>query len=217
MVIHCVGCLERLLQHLFRDLCFRRPVFKEIRLKVDFYNPQRGFDSYDIHLENVINEFQRVLRKFYGHFELLDSGDAPARMERYWTVDRVKITGRLPGARRYRRPAGEEHSSTGTDDESGAEDEQDGDEEETVLCYCERPGVRELERRTKSWNVTNMADPDSGQGQDVARAMRHVRPAPDDNQWRISRTLRADYEAAGKSWKRVVVREEIWVGVRMGS
>lgn len=186
------------------------PIFKKIWVKVEASDHEDGRLPYDVRVENVIADFQSEVRAFYGHFDLLDVGDVPLEIMRYWSVERVKIIGRAPQKKLPDRPEGE------VDMEDETSEPEQGDEEELRRCYCNRPGVKELERRIKRWNVTNMSDPDSRQRHDLARAMSLATPGLDNNHWRISLTLREEYEGAGRSAKRLVVREEIWVGVQIG-
>lgn len=215
LVPHCADCLAGLLQHVVRDLGIRKPIFKSIWMKVDFFSCNYDYSPYDVWLEHIIAHFRRLVRTFYGHFELLGTDDVPGDMGRRWLVERLNIIGQLPSTKVTHGPGGEELSIMDSDDENDEEDEQG--ERRILRGYCGRPGVKELERRSKRWNVTNISDPDSRQRQDLASAMRRAQPSPDYDHWRISRSLRQDYEAAGKCAKRLVVREETWVGVHMGS
>ena len=206
LVVHCAGCLARLLGHLVRDLGIRTPVFKEVRMKVGF--PEYEHD-YDVRVESIIADFQRVVRAHYGHHDLVIVCDEPIEATRYWSVERVKIMGRAPRKRLHNQSDG---VVEGEDDTSG-QDEMD--EEELPRCYRYTPGVKELERRIKRWKIDDMPAPESRQWEDLARAMRHALPASDNDQWRMSRKTREEYEAAGKNPKGLVVREEIWVSMLM--
>lgn len=213
LVVHCAACLTRLLQHLIRDLGVKTPVFRDIWAKVDISHSIAA-RSTEAETMKVIEDFQDVIRTFYGRLDLLTAHEVPMETMRHWSVERVKVIGRLPAKNPHPRPETEEHPLTLTDDEDDQADEQD--DEAMLHNYQTRTGVKELERRSKRWDVTNMSDPDSRQRHDLTRAMNHTHLPTDDDQWRVSRSLRGDFKTAGKSSKRVVVREEVWVGVRMG-
>jgi len=207
LMAHCAGCLARLLGYLVRDLGVRTPVFKEVWVKVGFAEHEH---EYDVRVESIIADFQGVVRAHYGRFDLLSVDDVPVEVTRHWSVERVKIMGRAPRKRLH------DQSDGVVEDGDDASGQDEVDEEDFPRCYRFTPGVKELERRTKRWVIMDMAAPESRQRENLARAMRHALPAPDDDQWRISRKVREEYEAAGKTAKGLVIREEIWVGMRMG-
>ncbi|KAK5092513.1 hypothetical protein LTR70_001907 [Exophiala xenobiotica] len=212
LVIHCTACLSRLLQHLVRDLGVKTPVFKAIWKKVEM---SHSFGAWSTEAETmkVIADIQDVIRTFYGRLDLLTAHEVPMETMRHWSVERVKVIGRLPARNPHQSPETEEHSLMINGDEDDQADEQD--DPAMLHGYQTRTGVKELERRSKRWDV-NMSDPHSRQRHDLIRAMSHTHLPSDDDQWRVSRSLRGDYKEAGKSAKRLVVREEVWVGMRTG-
>lgn len=101
-----------------------------------------------------------------------------------------------------------------TADEDGDIDEQE--DEAMSHHYQPTSGVKELERRTKRWDITNISYSDSWQRDNVENAMHFTHEPTADDQWTLSRSLRQEYESEGKRAVRLVVREEVWVGMRRG-
>lgn len=239
LLFHCPNCLSKLLHHLVVDLGITKPLLQDLRMRVDF---RLIAWSWEGPVERLIDELKLLIGRIYGNGSFWDGFDEDGNRVRIWWVERVRIVGRVPQKAEKRKAFDpiangtqqEEHEMDFTegqdendnladddvddDDEDEDEDqEDDNDDLEDQIWFASRrykpmSGVREIERLTSRFDVSN---PERVEMERLRHVLRHLVPAMEEGEWRKSRMLERELAQRGKSTKRVVCREEVWIGVNM--